>query len=144
MRMPRPHKKSSPLNFNPQIERHDMAQGDHVALDFDDIKCEHSMKEEIHTDQECKCKKRRLKQDGHIVFVWYRICHCWSKTDREQDFDNVSNGSILPNYISMDGIDIHYKDECAYNADSGGWCSGYYNFRLDCHCIKNPEQHAKR
>lgn len=140
--MPRPCKEST-LDFIPQIEYHGMAQGDHVSLNFDDIECKHSMKEEKHNDKKCICKKRRLKQNGHIVYAWYRICYC-GKTDRKREYDKASNGSKLPNYSSMDGIDIHYDDECAYSTEGVGWCYGHYKFVLYCYCHGQPKLNARR
>lgn len=86
---------------------------------------------EIHEDNGCKCKRRRLYHHDNLYYIFYRKCVCGNYYNRLAPTDL----SELPaGHISTEGIDIHGNASCTYEYVNV-W-GGRTNFVLHCYCGK--------
>ncbi|XP_061171575.1 uncharacterized protein LOC133181050 [Saccostrea echinata] len=116
-----------------------MSRGDFSH--FDDIDCGKSIKDEEHYNENCSCKKKKVKRNGRTVFVWYRICYCGYHTDRTSEY----NRAEIPDNPPKDGIDIHYNESCYYRTEKHRGCIwNSYKFVLYCYCQRRSAQNAQR
>lgn len=89
---------------------------------------------EVHESDDCAAVARygELNDNGRIVVVFIRICHC-GKHDNKKHVFKTRKQLILP----LDGVDVHKDENCEYVSErhfDPMLRKPLYRFKLACHC----------
>lgn len=89
---------------------------------------------EVHESDDCKAMARygELNDNGRIVVVFIRICHCGKHENKKYIFKNEKR-LILP----LDGVDVHKDENCEYVSVrhfDPMLRKPLYRFKLACYC----------
>lgn len=102
-----------------------------------------TMNDEEYMKKDCKALRRQLKQKQATSFVFYRLCFCGKHTDRSREFYEIDDGENMPEYASLDGIEVHGYKECQYTTVKQ-LPGPKYIFKLDDYCTRYSQKTTTR